>query len=94
MLDEESCCHGDASLFDTILTTIRYKRRSMLKKLLSAEPKGASRLAGSTVYVVRLGRDGSRRMARPCDSCWEKLRGHGVKFVIYTTDGGWEKERL
>ncbi len=67
----------------------------MLKKLCSVVyPKGVRRLEGCTVYVVRLGPDGSRRMAKPCPKCWHKLEVEGVKAVIYTTDGGWERVRI
>lgn len=97
-LNGESCCHGAASVTDTIVITIRYKRRGT-QRLWRFEdwrrrPKGASRVAGSTVTVVRLGKFGDRRMAKPCDNCMAELKRLEVKYVIYSTDGGWERERV
>jgi hypothetical protein len=96
LVNGESCCHGAAYVLDTILFTIRLKRRSMLRSLpfVDSVPKGVSKLQGATVYVVRLSKDGARRMARPCGSCMTELKQKGVKDVVYTTDGGWERERL
>lgn len=89
------CCHGEDHGDAITLVSIRYCRRSTLKILRYAvsKPKGV-RLDGATVYVVRLGSRGDRRMARPCPECWKKLRQLGVKAVIYSTDGGWERELI
>lgn len=42
--------------------------------------------AGATVYVARMGRNGQRGLARPCQACEELLRQHGVRRVIWTID--------
>lgn len=57
-------------------------------------PKGVSIFDGATVYIARLGSAGDRRMARPCDTCWAKLKELGVKWIVYTIDGGWNRERM
>lgn len=91
------CCPEDVTDDDIILLSTRYKRRGMLKRFsleICGQLKGVSPLEGATVYIVRLGKHADRRMARPCASCWRLLKNNGVKWVIYTTDGGWERERM
>ena len=46
------------------------------------------------VYVYRETAHGHIAMARPCKSCLEMLKDHGVKFAYYTTANGYVKERL
>lgn len=46
---------------------------------------------GSTVYVCRLTRTGSLAMAKPCDACHTVMKKMGVKYVWYSTDGGWKR---
>lgn len=43
-------------------------------------------LKGATAFVARIGRDGSVRLAKPCEGCESELRRHGVKEVWYTTN--------
>lgn len=40
---------------------------------------------GTTMYVVRMNREGTFRMSKPCDMCEEVLKFCGVKKVVYTT---------
>lgn len=47
-------------------------------------------LANSTIYVSRLGRAGSTRMARPCSACSLLIRSMGIGKVVYTTNNGVE----
>lgn len=42
---------------------------------------------GVTVYVLRLGRDGRWRYARPCLRCQAALDDAGVSAVVWSTDG-------
>lgn len=39
---------------------------------------------GSTVYVVRIQRNGELTLARPCNSCQKAMRGRGVKKCYYS----------
>ena len=39
---------------------------------------------GSTVYVVRIRRDGSLAMARPCRRCQSAMRLRGVRYCYYS----------
>jgi len=41
--------------------------------------------AGSTVYVVRVNREGEYRNSRPCQMCQNVLKFCGIKKVVYTT---------
>lgn len=43
-------------------------------------------IKGSTVYVVRLGRNEKFALSKPCDMCEVILREHGVKKVVFTVD--------
>lgn len=48
------------------------------------------------IYVIRIRKDGTIGMARPCKACMEALRDYGVKTVFYTTnkEGQHMRERL
>lgn len=43
---------------------------------------------GTTMYVARVARDGTTRMARPCARCMKAMYEAGVREVVYTTDDG------
>jgi tRNA(Arg) A34 adenosine deaminase TadA len=43
---------------------------------------------GSTIYVVRINREGLPRMSKPCSMCENALKHVGVKRVIYTDRNG------
>ena len=45
-------------------------------------------LAGSVVYVARIGKTGKPAMAKPCRACWSALSAAEVRHVLWTTDGG------
>lgn len=49
---------------------------------------------GSTIYVVRVGKDGDLKLSRPCEMCEAALAFCGVRRVIYSTPDGFEKMRL
>lgn len=40
------------------------------------------------MYVARVAKDGSTRMARPCPRCMRAMYEAGVREVVYTTDDG------
>lgn len=44
-----------------------------------------SDLNGATVYVARIGKDGTPRFSRPCSRCTQALKAAGVKKVVYTS---------
>lgn len=49
-------------------------------------------IRGATLYVVRVRRDGSLAIAKPCSRCKGMLNNHGVRRVFYTSEvGQWEK---
>lgn len=45
-------------------------------------------LQGATLYVVRILRDGSVAMSKPCPGCQALAESVGIKTIIYTTDCG------
>lgn len=46
------------------------------------------KLTGSTMYAVRVAADGSFKMSRPCDMCYDVLKFCGVARVYYSVDSG------
>ena len=42
----------------------------------------------STMYVVRVKRDGSLALARPCSGCQRAIVAFGIRSVRYTCDNG------
>jgi deoxycytidylate deaminase len=47
-----------------------------------------------TLTVERYNKDGSTALAKPCRVCQEAIKAYGISVVKYTTDDGWEVERL
>lgn len=45
---------------------------------------------GSTLYVVRILKDGTCSMAKPCKECQKIIAAAGIKRVVYTTWDGVE----
>jgi deoxycytidylate deaminase len=43
-------------------------------------------LRDSTIYVIRLFRNGRVAPSKPCDACIEYLTARGVKSIIYAVD--------
>ena len=41
---------------------------------------------GATVYVARLGKNGTTRLSKPCPMCEAAMRHVGIKEVIYTVN--------
>lgn len=51
---------------------------------------GGTNLRNATLYVARIGRDGTPMMSKPCANCQQALRDAGVKKVVYTIDSEME----
>ena len=51
-------------------------------------------VVGGTMWVYRAHRDGSLALAKPCIHCREVLSLAGVRMVIYTTEKGFQSEKL
>jgi len=47
-----------------------------------------SKTAGSSVFVVRVNRQGEDRLSKPCPMCHDVLKFTGVKKVYYSTSEG------
>lgn len=96
---EARCCPADRTASDILQLSIHPAARGTLKSRLydvfkGAYPKGVRTLFGATLYVVRINKQGERRMARPCTNCMSRLKTEGVKYVVFSTDEGWKRERL
>lgn len=48
------------------------------------KPNGLKKLAGSTIYVSRILKDGSTSLAKPCIKCQTLLNSVGIKKIIHT----------
>lgn len=48
------------------------------------QPNGLSKLAGATLYVTRIKKDGTTGLAKPCSNCLSLINSVGIKKVIHT----------
>jgi len=48
----------------------------------------------ATMYIYRAKRNGSLALAKPCDCCRKIMKVFGIKHIHYTTEDGWQSERL
>lgn len=46
------------------------------------------------IYIVRLLRDGSLGMARPCPSCFQYIKQLGIRKIFYSTNMGYSFETI
>lgn len=51
-------------------------------------------IAGSTMFVSRIKRDGSTGLALPCDNCFEILQKFRIRRIIFTTETGISEIKL
>jgi deoxycytidylate deaminase len=58
---------------------------------LSAILNARSDVSGSTLYVFRAGRKERPLLAKPCKNCQALLIKQGIRFVVYSIDGGYTK---
>lgn len=45
-------------------------------------------LTGATIYISRIGKDGSEKFSRPCMRCLKEIKSSGIKKIVYTTENG------
>lgn len=62
-----------------------------LGSVLNIEKKNTE---GSTVFVVRVNKQGNTRLSKPCHMCDSVMKYCGVKKVVYSTNGGYEYYKL
>lgn len=75
-------------VWDKKFTHSKYSLHAERAALLGLRPYD---VAGATMYVLRVRRDGSFGMAKPCNRCANMLKNYDIK-VFYTTDKGeWRK---
>ena len=65
-----------------------HAEQSAILKLL--KKRRLNDLAGSTIYVSRVGANGNCRLARPCSSCASLIRAVGISKVSFTSNEGVE----
>lgn len=46
----------------------------------------ADRAEGCALYVVRINKEGLRRLARPCHRCYKAIATAGIKTIVYSLD--------
>lgn len=49
---------------------------------------------GSTIFVVRVGRLGFWRLAKPCKRCQLSLKNHGITRIYFSTGKNFEYEKM
>ena len=60
-----------------------HAEEAAILRILS-KPNGLQLLAGATIYVTRIKKDGSTGLAKPCESCQDLINSVGIKKVIHT----------
>lgn len=48
-------------------------------------PNGLQLLAGATIFITRIKKDGSTGLAKPCEQCQGLIDAVGIKKIIFTT---------
>lgn len=65
--------------------SLHAEQAAILKALNSGKQAD---LVGSTLFVTRIKKDGSKGLAKPCKTCSELILSVGIKRVFYTTEVG------
>lgn len=79
---------------DGVLVAFANNACQFLAPAQHAEARAAKKATpGSVAYVVRVRKlDGTLSMAKPCPSCQNRLRAHGVVRVVYSNwEGAFEE---
>lgn len=50
-------------------------------------------LSHASIFVFRQHKDGTNALARPCPGCESLIRACGIRYVYYTTENDYMKER-
>jgi len=51
---------------------------------LLRKPNGLQMLAGATIYITRIKKDGSTGLAKPCKTCQDLINSVGIKKIVHT----------
>lgn len=71
------------------------KSTYVLHAEMSAILKAKRDLVGCDIYVYReYKKNGFTAMSRPCIACYTALKEAGIKYIYYTSENGFNKERL
>lgn len=71
----------------------KYAARNQFKSIHAEEaaiiqilrrPNGLQLLAGATIFITRIKKDGSTGLAKPCPQCQSLINSVGIKKVIHT----------
>jgi deoxycytidylate deaminase len=71
----------------------KYSARPMYESIHAEEdailkvlrrPDGLKHLAGATIYITRILKDGTTGLAKPCKHCQNLINSVGIKKVIHT----------
>ena len=58
---------------------------------LAAMLNARTDLSGTTLYVYRGGKDDKPLMSKPCKHCQALIKKEGIKYIVFSTNGGFEK---
>mgnify|MGYP001570952186 CR=1 FL=1 len=80
-------------------SSISHAENNGLKRKTHAEIAALSKAhkfdtKDSTIYVARLLKDCRIAMAKPCSKCMKIISDSGIKNVVYSINGGWEKIKV
>lgn len=65
----------------------RHAEEDAICKVLKNNNK-RNHLRGSTIYVVRVGKNGMLKNSMPCNKCLSLIKFVGIRHIIYSTIGG------
>lgn len=51
-------------------------------------------LSKCSIFVYSAKKNGSTRLSRPCKACYNLLKDYGIKNMYYTTENGYNYERI
>ena len=58
---------------------------------LSAIINARCDLRGASIYIYRSGKDENPLLSKPCKNCQEMIKRMGIKWIFYSTNGGFKK---
>lgn len=60
-----------------------HAEEAAIVKLLK-QPNGLRKLAGSTIYITRILKNGTCGLAKPCPKCQSLINSVGIKKIVHT----------
>ena len=74
---------------------VGYNHGSIHAEVMALSKLWPNQRPGCKVWSIRVRKNGSYGLARPCDDCAEYLRTNGIRTAIYSNeDGKFVRERI